>query len=675
MELYGEKVDVAYNTLREYLKEDTKIEIIVLESNNNKIKIDRNKKLKDLLYLIEINNDKLKDSEIESLVIAMTPPTSSSNFIIDEIDIDKMEEIKKERIKIREELRQIEKERQYKSFIIRFNIEDISKEKKFKTLLELEKNELYSLFYNLYSEKEYSFYCEYISEEEFNNFYLENKIDKIKKGNIPFLILSTYFFKKNFFDNHLPKKESSIQLEEILSLIVEKSLIQDSQKEFFLSYIQDSIYSANLHNLPVNEFKREIMYNFYNLIFYGFKKENLKNYFDILTLLNKPLEEIKDSDIERFIKIIKDKKFEEEGFSLINTKEKKQYLDNFIGDIKDKSLKGKIEVLLKEEEYKAFEKNTYLYLENLIELFIRKRNITLVSICSKIIDWSKINDKEELTKEIVEVLNERYKIKDFYKDSSGDIQISNYIKIINNYAKNINSKKSFSNKSMKDLIHENLIYEEKLFQIPLGLTNYNENLLKFCFTNLTRMTLYYRMMFLEYSSESIKKLEFSKNDSNKNNLYSILKGERNYNNFKELIKVLPSENIEMSRINFLLNNTYRGYLKNKYEVFNKDEYDDINILVETNLLLNFILKKEQYFNDEKIIDFEYYSEKVKFKRLKKEKFYIIYFKENFYFGKYSEYVEGRDNEQIERLIFYVNEERKIYNIDEIEIYEIKSVYF
>lgn len=329
---------------------------------------------------------------------------------------------------------------------------------------------------------------------------------------------------------------------------------------------------------------------------------------------------------------------------------------------------------MKEEEYKAFEKNTYLYLENLIELFIRKRNITLVSICSKIIDWSKINDKEELTKEIVEVLNKRYKIKDFYKDSSGDIQISNYIKIINNYAKNINSKKPSSNKSMKDLIHENLIYEGKLFQIPLALTNYNENLLKFCFTNLTRMTLYYRMMFLEYSSEGIKKLEFSKNNSN-NNVYSILKGERNYNDFKGLIKVLPSEDIELSRTCFLLNNIYRGYLKNKYGMFNKDEYDDINILVETNFLLNFTLKEEQYFNDEKIIDFEYYSEKVKFKRLKKEKFYIIYFEKNFYFGKYSEYVEGRDNEQIERLIFYVNEERKIYNIDEIEIYEIKSVYF
>lgn len=63
MELYGEKVNVAYKKLREYLKEDTKIEIIVLESNNDKIKIDRNKKLEDLPYLIEINNSRLDPLE------------------------------------------------------------------------------------------------------------------------------------------------------------------------------------------------------------------------------------------------------------------------------------------------------------------------------------------------------------------------------------------------------------------------------------------------------------------------------------------------------------------------------------------------------------------------------------------------------------------------------------
>lgn len=667
MELYGEKVDVAYNTLREYLKEDTKIEIIVLESNNDKIKIDRNKKLKDLPYLIEINNSHLDPLQKEMII--QTKTTSSFHNLEVLSDIDTSEETKRKKDKLRKELEEAEEKSIYNSFIIRFNINDISKEKKFKTLLELERDELYSLFYNLYSEKEYSFYCKYISEGEFNNFYLENKIDKIKKNNIPFLIFSTYFLKIIFFNTYSPKNENIIQLvEEILNLMVEKSLIQDSQKKELLFFKGNLLFHSNTE--AKNKLKEQLMYYFYNLIFWGFKKENLKNYFDILTLLNKPLEEIKDLDIERFIKIIKDKQFEEEGFSLINTKEKKQYLDNFIGNIKDKSLKEKIEVLLKEEEYKTFEENTYLYLENLIELFIRKRNITLVSICSKIIDWSKINDKEELTKEIVEVLEKRYHIRDCYKDSFGDIQISNYIKIINNYAKNIDSKESSSYKSMKDLIHENLIYEGKLFQIPLALANYNENLLKFCFTNLTRMNLYYRMMFLEYSSEGIKKLKFSKN-----NLYSILKGERNYNNFDALIKVLSGENIEMSRTYFLLNNTYRRYLKKKYEVFNKDEYDNIDILVKTNFLLTFTSEKGQYFNDEKIIDFEYYSGKVKFEKLKKEKFYILYFKEKFYFGKYSEYVEGTNDKQIERLIFYINEERKIYNIDEIEIYEIKSVYF
>lgn len=113
-------------------------------------------------------------------------------------DIDTSKETKRKRDKLEKELEEAEEKSIYNSFIIRFNINDISKEKKFKTLLELERNELYSLFYNLYSEKEYSFYCEYISEEELNNFYLGNRIDKIKKDSIPFLILSTYFLKKIF---------------------------------------------------------------------------------------------------------------------------------------------------------------------------------------------------------------------------------------------------------------------------------------------------------------------------------------------------------------------------------------------------------------------------------------------------------------------------------------------